>query len=68
MELIHNHQTKNIFLKEKDDFEEFWINQKDFFIARGDELQEKGSGLVFQRVNSIRIHLNNYTPLSITSS
>jgi hypothetical protein len=42
-------------------------NKKDLFIARCDELQEKGSGWVFQRVNCIRININKYTPLRAIS-
>jgi hypothetical protein len=31
-------------LREKDDLEEYWDEQKDLFISRCDELLEKGSG------------------------
>ncbi|CAH1381059.1 unnamed protein product, partial [Tenebrio molitor] len=42
--MIHKFQLPNVILREKDALEEYWDEQKDLFISRCDELQEKGSG------------------------
>jgi hypothetical protein len=40
---------------------------KDIFKARGDELQDKESAWVFQRVYFIRINIIRHTPLRVNS-
>jgi hypothetical protein len=49
-------------LREKDDLEEYWDEQKDLFISRCDELLEKGSGWTLKKIIYLRININ--TPLS----
>ena len=39
--MIHKFQLPNVILREQDDLEEYWDEQKDLFISRCDELQEK---------------------------
>jgi hypothetical protein len=51
-------------LREKDDLEEYWDEQKDLFISRCDELLEKGSGWTLKKIIYLRININKYTPLS----
>jgi hypothetical protein len=37
-------------LREKDDLEEYWDEQKNLFISKCDELQEKGSGWTLKNI------------------
>jgi hypothetical protein len=45
--MIHKFQL----LKEKDGLEEYWDEQKNLFITKCDELQEKGSGWTLKNIN-----------------
>jgi hypothetical protein len=47
-------------LREKHDLEEYWDEQKDLFISRCDELQEKGSGWTLKKIIYLRININKY--------
>lgn len=63
--MIHTFQLLNVILREKDGLDEYWDEQKDLFISRCDELQEKVSGWTLKNINYLRINIHKDTHLSV---
>ena len=64
IEMTHKFQLSNVILREANDLENYWDEQRELFIARCDELEARESRWTLKRINNLTININKYKALS----
>ena len=59
----HSFHLKNVEIFKGTNLDKFWRDQLEIITHRLDEFEGLGSGWTLNRVNSLRININKYTPL-----